>query len=136
MAGVKKPTLKRLPPPKEQVLVKSVLQWLRFRGWFAWRQNQGVAMLPGRGGRLQPVRFAGVPGISDVIGVAPDGRFVAIECKRRPRKPTPDQLDFLAKIAASGGIAGVVYDLADLDRILREAAAQKGAVDDRSRGTE
>ena len=42
-----------------------------------WRQNQG-GMPNGRGGFR---RFNGMPGLSDIIGILPDGRFFACEIK-------------------------------------------------------
>jgi hypothetical protein len=63
------------------------------------------------------MRF-GFPGISDIIGCSKDGRFIAIECKIKPNKPTELQEVYLAEIRKRGGIAVVAYDLNDVESIL------------------
>jgi hypothetical protein len=39
------------------------------------------------------------------------GRYVAIETKIGPRRPTPRQLAFLKKVRDAGGIGFVAYDI-------------------------
>lgn len=99
--------------PKEQALVNAVIRYLGLRGFFVWRQNQG-AMSGVHKGRKWFVRFAHVAGISDVIGIAPDGRFVAIECKIAPNKPTEEQKQFLREVARLGGIVLLAYSIDDV----------------------
>ena len=60
----------------------------------AWRQNTGV--LPDRSGR--PIRFGLCVGSSDIIAIAPDGVFVALECKSAIGQPTDAQVRFLAAV--------------------------------------
>lgn len=58
------------------------------------------------------------PGTADITGCARDGRFIAIECKIRPNKPTELQEAYLDEIRKRGGIAIVAYDLIDVENIL------------------
>src|SRR5882762_3932875 len=60
-------------------------------GLLLWRNNSGVAQTVDRYGNTRPVRYGlanDSPAVnrvlksSDLIGIAPDGRFVAIESKR------------------------------------------------------
>ncbi len=75
----------------ETQIVRAILEYLRARGFWAERRNSRVMMLPGKGGRLRPVRFGGVKGASDIIAVGPQGRFIAIEVKRHGGKATLEQ---------------------------------------------
>ena len=48
-----------------------------------------------------------INGTSDVLGILNCGRFVALEVKDKG-KPSPEQLAFIAKVRALGGIGAVV----------------------------
>lgn len=109
---------------REQDIVNACLEVLRYRGVYAYRQNQGGMKMTGRT-RERFVRFTSVSGVSDIIGCLPDGRFLAVECKRPGNEPTSDQSDFLNAIRRRGGVALVVYDAADLAEILDRELARK-----------
>jgi hypothetical protein len=85
-----------------------------------------MAMLPGRGGKPQPVRF-GFEGCPDIVGQTgrsllsvdpehwkPPGLFIAIEVKRPGKGPTPAQAAFLALVEFSGGIAFCAHGVDDV----------------------
>ena len=95
--------------PKEQDILTQCLQWLRLHGCFVWRQNQGAFKVQDRF-----VRFSHQKGISDIIGMLPNGRFLAIECKQPSKKPTAVQADFLAEVKAKNGIAICVTSVDEL----------------------
>ncbi|VTS06503.1 hypothetical protein [Tuwongella immobilis] len=59
----------------EQDLVNQLIAYLRLKRCFVWRQNQGG--MRDRTNRF--VRFCSQSGISDIIGMLPDGRFLAIQ---------------------------------------------------------
>ena len=93
---------------KEGELVKDCITRLTKAGCFVWKQNQGGMKVEGKGqGRF--IKFAHVEGISDIIGMTPTGRFLAVECKMVGNKPTKKQQDFLEAVADSGGLAVVAY---------------------------
>lgn len=46
-------------------------------------------------------------GSSDIVGMAPDGRFLAIEVKTKTGRPTKEQLRFIEAVRNAGGIAGI-----------------------------
>lgn len=94
-----------------------MLSYLAHLGIFAWRQNQGMTTEHGR------VRsFRGLKGVSDVLGILPDGRFLAIECKAATGNPSPEQIAFLEAIRARGGVAFVARSLEDVKAGLGRAA--------------
>ena len=72
-------------------------------GCRVWRNNTGV--LIDRTGR--PVRYGLCVGSADIIGLTSTGRFVAIECKAKNGRTTPEQENFLARVVEFGGI-GIV----------------------------
>lgn len=105
-------------PIREQDIVRGCLDVLRLHGVFAWRQNQGRLPVKDRSGK-RLVRFTSINGISDIVGVLPDGRLVAVECKVPGNVPTEDQQAFLDAVRRRGGLAVVIYDAADLAAILK-----------------
>ena len=99
---------------REAEIQRACLDWLRAHHIPAWRQNSRVFMVPGRGGRMRPLR-AGVKGCADILGLLPPlGRLLAIEVKSPTGRVTPEQAEFLRVIAAAGGCALVVRSLEDL----------------------
>jgi hypothetical protein len=112
-----------MKPALEKDLVKGALQLLRSRGCFCWRANSGAIRVE-RGGRQHLYRFAGVEGLSDIVGVLPGGKFISVELKRAGNKATPHQAAFLAAVEAHGGVALLVSDLAALDLALAAALAE------------
>ena len=72
-------------------------------GAYLWRNNTGG--LYDKTGRF--IRYGLCVGSSDLIGVMPDGRFLAIEVKQPGKKPTPEQIKFLNFIREKNGIAFV-----------------------------
>lgn len=67
-----------------------------------WRNSTGLAEHEKR-----KARYGLCVGSSDVIGLGPGGRFLAIECKRPGGKATEKQRKFLKLVKKYGGIAGV-----------------------------
>lgn len=100
----------------EAAIQRQILDWLKAKGIFHWRQNTGV----GRGF----TRY-GINGCSDILGIlkmdpkyAPIGRFFAIEVKAPKGKPSKDQEKFLADVKRAGGIAIVARSLEDVTNVL------------------
>lgn len=106
----------RDPRPLERDIQRDVLAWLRAVGVVVIRVNSGAA--PGQGGRRY-VRFTDTPGVSDLIGLLPDGLFLAIELKRPGERPTEHQRKFLDAVSGSGGLAFVAHSVADVEAALR-----------------
>lgn len=102
---------------KETALVKQLLDYLALRRVFAWRQNAG-ALSGEHKGKAYYVRFTSIRGVSDILGVLDDGRFLAVEAKVRPNRATPEQQAFLDAVASRGGVAVLAYSLDDLVRAL------------------
>jgi hypothetical protein len=105
----------------ESYVLNGCLQYLEVRGIYHWRNNTGaVQIAPGRF-----MRFGKV-GSSDILGILPGGRLLAVECKAKTGRLTPEQQDFLETVLGLGGLAVVVKDWQELDAALRN----EGYVDD------
>ena len=101
---------------KETVFVRQCLEYLRLKGIMAFRMNSGAILLGGRGkGRMVQL---GPPGTSDIIGVLPGGRFLAIECKVGRNKLSATQDAFLKLVNDAGGFGVVVWSLDDLEEAI------------------
>jgi len=84
-------------------IVNECLMALSEAGCLAWRNDTGA--LTGPGGRL--IRYGLCKGSADIIGISPDGVFVAVECKTSRGRTTEAQDRFLAAVRSKGGRAGV-----------------------------
>ena len=106
--------------PEGRVL-NGCLKYLEIRGIYHWRNSTGaVQVRPG-----QFMRFGKV-GSSDILGILPGGRFLAVEAKAPDGRLSPEQKEFLEKIRCLGGLAIVARSFRELDAALR----REGYVDD------
>ncbi len=106
----------------ESHILNACLIALSAAGVMCWRNNTGV--LPDRSGR--PIRFGLCVGSGDIIGIAPDGVFVAIECKSAIGQPTDAQVRFLAAVRAQGGRSGIARSGAEAVQIALGATGPTG----------
>jgi hypothetical protein len=100
----------------EAQVQKAVLEYLWIRGIFCWRNNTGAARM---GNSRRYVHF-GFPGSSDILGVLPDGRFLAVEVKKNKGRLRKEQKYFLSRIRECGGVAFVARAVEDVQRKLKE----------------
>jgi len=94
-------------------LTAGVIEILTLHGYTVWRNNAGKAR---NNIRLSP------PGTPDIIGYAPDGRFVGIEIKVGRDKPNPDQLEWREKAHASNCRVCFVRSIDDIESMLKTGA--------------
>lgn len=85
------------------------LQYLRLNHIFCWKAH--TVGIKKESGSYIP---SGMRGVSDILGILPDGRFLAVECKKPKNKLSEFQREFLENIKNNGGVALVVYSLDDL----------------------
>ena len=86
---------------KETVLMRKIMVALSEAGCFVLRTNSGV-YYDSQGNRIT----IGFPGLSDLIGYTPDGKFFALEVKTPVGRASPEQIAFIEKCYRSGAIAG------------------------------
>lgn len=96
-------------------VIADVLAYLKVLGVFAWRNNTGASQVKRPNGSLGFVRYGHV-GSSDIIGLLPDGTFLAVECKAKHGCLSEHQARFLADVASRGGVAIVARCIEDVDK--------------------
>ena len=99
----------------ENAVTNACLISLSAAGCLVWRNNTG--QLPDRSGRM--IKFGLCVGSADIIGICPDGKFLAVECKTAIGQPTQAQLNFIAAVVRAGGRAGVARSAAEAVAIAR-----------------
>ena len=102
---------------KENVVLQDCLNYLAFCGIYSWRNNTGAVKI------YAVIKlWAG-----DILGILPDGRFLAVECKREKGGVISDlQKQFLKQIQDNHGVACVVHSAKELqDVISRETKITK-----------
>ena len=65
------------------------------------------------------IRFGLAVGSSDIVGIAPCGRFIAIEIKTSKGRPTKEQLRFIEAVNNAGGKAGIARSVEDALKLIR-----------------
>lgn len=99
----------------EKDIQSAVLQYLKIKGYFVWKQNNTGIRKPN--GSYIPSQMLGV---ADIIGVGPKGRFVAVEVKRPGGKLSLHQERFLMEVREKGGLAVVVQSVDHIIEILKK----------------
>lgn len=99
----------------ESNIQKQIMLAISEAGGRVWRNNVGVL----KDKRGIPIRFGLCPGSSDLIGVCPDGKMLAIEVKKPGQKPREDQQKFIDLINSMGGKAGVATSAKEAVDIMR-----------------
>ena len=93
-----------------------VMKYLKLRHIYCWSNPSGAV-------QVRPGKFMsfGLKGSSDILGLLPGGRFLAVECKAEHGRLSTEQRQFLADIKTLGGLAVVAKSYRDIDRALKEA---------------
>lgn len=100
---------------KENEVLRGCLEYLRANGIFCFRNNTGAVKI---GRRF--IRY-GTPGSSDILGIMPDGRFLAVECKREKGGRLSElQKAFLTAIQINGGVSIVARSVDELKKELEK----------------
>lgn len=95
----------------EAFIQKQIMLALSDAGCLVWRNNTG-AYKDARSGAF--VRYGvGGAGGADLIGMAPDGRFLAVEVKSEKGRPTKLQINYINAVNKQGGIAGICRSAQD-----------------------
>lgn len=121
-----KPRTRRLPSPSEKVVQSQIMQYLDLRRIFHWRQNSGGVRAKNAVGKERYFRFCSADGVSDILGILPDGRFLAVEVKAGRNGPTEAQAEFLRRVNAAGGLGFVARSIDDVKRELDAASKGNG----------
>lgn len=90
----------------------SIIKYLKAQGIYCWRNNtMGTYDRKLNLYRSNPYTLKGV---GDILGILPDGRFLSVECKSSTGKASADQLLFVKRCTALGGLCVVIHSLDEL----------------------
>ncbi len=98
--------------PKESEIQKAILEYLKLKGYFCWRNNSG-AFKTERGGFYR----MGIKGAPDIFLIK-EGRFIGLEVKTRLGTLSEAQEAFKVALEAAGGTYLIVRSLDDVTPIL------------------
>ena len=79
---------------------------------FFWRNNTGAVKAQYKG-KSRFIRF-GEAGLSDILGILNDGKFLAIEVKTAKGKLTEKQEDFLNTVIRANGVGFIARSVKDV----------------------
>ncbi|OCC14769.1 hypothetical protein DBT_1829 [Dissulfuribacter thermophilus] len=99
----------------EKVITRQIMAWVSWNGFFVWKQWQGPMSRPG---------------VSDILGVLPGGRFLAIEVKTRRGRLTRRQEAFLSAVNRQGGLGFVARSLEDVVGTLESYTRKAAYIDE------
>lgn len=102
----------------EKHLQTLLLNYLRSKSIFCWT-NQTTGIFDKTKGiyRKNKSRHF-VKGVSDILGVLPDGKFLAIEVKSKTGRASVEQLRFINTINSQNGIAFIARSIDDINKHL------------------
>ncbi len=86
-----------------------------------WRNSVGSAERILHDGRTAYQRYGLCEGSSDLIGIGPGGRFLALEIKSPSGVVSLRQQQFIDLVNARGGIAAVIRTVEDAIRVITDA---------------
>lgn len=101
--------------PSEHQIQSQILDWLKVKRYFHWRNNSG-----GFGGQHNGKRWFvkfGKPGSPDIF-VIRGGKIIGIEVKANSNYQSQSQYEFETEFKAAGGVYLLAYSLQDVTRVL------------------
>ena len=101
---------------KESDIQKAILQYLELKKIFAW-SNKTQGTFDSKGNFFRKSNM--LKGVSDILGILPNGKFLAIEVKKKGNYPSLEQKEFLAKIIDNNGIGFIAYNIDDVVKNLK-----------------
>lgn len=107
---------------REQDIQRSILDFLALKRFVAVKYHSTVGVA--REGKYVPIK-TGTRGTADILACAPDGRFWAIEVKRKGGRVSPEQREYLDRINANGGVGIVAFSIDDVVAALEGGGGRK-----------
>lgn len=101
-------------------LVNSICDFLLAQGYFVW-QAKSIGTFNQKTNQFQKVHYTHgrIKGISDILGVAFDGRIIAIECKTGEARLSKEQRIFIGNLVVKGGIGFMAKSIEDVIKNFR-----------------
>ena len=100
----------------EQGIQAAILALLRAYRIKCWKNNTAGIFVKARNTYIP----SHAPGVSDILGVLPGGRFLAVEVKASKGKVSPHQQQFIDSINQEGGLAFVAHSVEEVQQKLHD----------------
>lgn len=101
----------------EKDIETAILNRLFELGIFAWK-NHTTGTYDAKSGGFRRNSTYAIKGVSDILGVLPNGRFMAIEVKSMTGRVSLSQKKFLGRVEKLGGIGFVARSVKDVEEKL------------------
>ena len=98
----------------EQTIQRTILEYLNWKHIFCWKNNTAGIYVKARNTYIP----SHSPGVSDILGILPGGRFLAIEVKSPTGRVSPHQQQFIDMVNAAGGLAFVARSVEEVEALL------------------
>lgn len=104
----------------EKVIQKQILQFLTAHKIFVFRINTTGVFDPVRQ-VFRPLSGFSLKGVADILGLLPNGKFIAIEVKTATGRQSMEQKMFEQAVIKNNGIYILARDVDDVRCLVREA---------------
>ena len=94
----------------EQEIQKQIIDYLKIKGCLVFKHNNF--------GKVRGHFYHNTIGVSDIIGLNKNGKFIAVEVKKPGGKPSKEQIEFLEDVKNKNGIAILAESLDDIMAII------------------
>ena len=110
----------------ENEVVNSVIEWLQWHKIFCWRTNN-IPIFDPINKRYRAMPKYAMAGVSDIIGILPDGKGLFIECKRTSNRSgmSEAQKEFEGRVKTNKGIYILATCIEDVERELTDYLTKK-----------
>jgi hypothetical protein len=111
----------------EKGIENAILDYLKSINIFCWK-NHSVGIYDKKTGNYRKAKGDHhINGVSDILGILPDGRFLALEVKtpRRKNYMTQSQINFIINIEACGGVAKCVCSVDEARQLMESLGYDK-----------
>ena len=118
---------------REKEIENLILEYLKLRNIFAWKNNTMGVYDKNRGTYRKNMNKYAINGVADILGVLPDGKFLAIEVKTPKGKVSPAQQNFLDRVNKENGLAFVARGLEEVVTKIKEYNNEQRRIKDVSK---
>ena len=99
----------------EQGIQAAILAYLRMKHILCWKNNTAGIYVRSRNTYIP----SHAPGVSDILGVLPGGRFLAVEVKAPKGKVSPHQQQFIDAVNLAGGLAFIAHSVEEAHQAIQ-----------------
>lgn len=103
---------------KEKAIENNILSFLKLKGLFCWKVESQGTYDAAKGIYRRKNSVHRLLGVSDIIGLLPNGRLFACEVKSEKGRLSEHQKLFLENIKANGGVGFVARSIEDVEKAL------------------